>query len=75
MLTSASTAKTLASSWSLPLRTPLSRSSRTSVRDAYLGHLRVIGARALVHEETHTRKLEYRAWEGRLVGYLSLIHI
>ena len=38
-------------------------------KDAYLGHLRVIGARAFVHEETHTRKLEYRAWEGRLVGY------
>ena len=32
VLTSASTAKTLASSWSLPLRTPLSRSARTSVR-------------------------------------------
>ena len=37
--------------------------------DAYLGHLRVIGARAFVHEETHTMKLEYRAWERRLVGY------
>ena len=37
--------------------------------DGYLGHLRVIGARAFVHEETHTRQLEYRAWEGRLVGY------
>ena len=32
VLTSASTAKTLASSWSLRLRTPLSRSARTSVR-------------------------------------------
>ena len=30
-------------------------------KDAYLGHLRVIGSRAFVHEETHTRKLEYRA--------------
>ncbi|CAB1109543.1 unnamed protein product [Ectocarpus sp. CCAP 1310/34] len=38
-------------------------------KDAYLGHLRVIGSRAFVHEETHTRKLEHRAWEGRLVGY------
>ena len=38
-------------------------------KDAYLGHLRVIGARAFVNEETHTRKLVYRAWEGRLVGY------
>ena len=32
VLTSASTTKTLASSWSLPLRTPFSRSARTSVR-------------------------------------------
>ena len=38
-------------------------------KDAHLGHLRVIAARAFVHEETNTRKLEYRAWEGRLVGY------
>ena len=35
---------------------------------AHLGHLRVVGARAFVHEETHTKKLESRAWEGRLVG-------
>ncbi|CAB1118025.1 unnamed protein product [Ectocarpus sp. CCAP 1310/34] len=41
-------------------------------KDAYLGHLRVIGSRAFVHEETHTRKLEHRAWEGRLVvGWAS----
>eukprot|EP00752_Nemacystus_decipiens_P015081 g13435.t1 len=38
-------------------------------KEAYLGHVRVIGSRAFVHEETHTRKLEHRAWEGRLVGY------
>ncbi|CAB1113505.1 unnamed protein product [Ectocarpus sp. CCAP 1310/34] len=38
-------------------------------KDAYLGHNRVIGSRAFVHEETHTRKLEHLAWEGRLVGY------
>eukprot|EP00903_Cladosiphon_okamuranus_P019283 g17724.t1 len=37
--------------------------------DAHLGHLRVVGARAFVHEETHTKKLDSRAWEGRLVGY------
>ena len=37
--------------------------------DAYLGHLRVIGSRAFVHHETYTKKLEHRAWEGRLVGY------
>lgn len=38
-------------------------------KDAYLGHLRVVGARAFVHQETYTKKLEHRAWEGRLVGY------
>lgn len=38
-------------------------------KDAYLGNLRVIGARSFVHVETHTKKLEPRAWEGRLVGY------
>eukprot|EP00903_Cladosiphon_okamuranus_P015299 g14134.t1 len=37
--------------------------------DAHLGHLRVVGARAFVHVETHTKKLDSRAWEGRLVGY------
>lgn len=38
-------------------------------KDASLGHLRAIGARAFVHVETHARKLDPRAWEGRLVGY------
>ena len=38
-------------------------------KDSYLGHLRVIGSRAFVHEEVHTNKLEHRAWEGRLVGF------
>ena len=38
-------------------------------KDAYLGHLRVIGSRAFVHEEVHTNKLEHRDWEGRLVGF------
>ena len=37
-------------------------------KDFHLGHLRAIGARAFVHVETHTKKLD-RAWEGRLVGY------
>ena len=37
--------------------------------DVHLGHLRVVGARAFVHEETHTKKLDSRTWEGRLVGY------
>ena len=38
-------------------------------KEASLGHLRAIGARAFVNVETHTRKLGPRAWEGRLVGY------
>ena len=38
-------------------------------KDAYLGHLRVIGSRTFVHEEAHTNKLEHRAWEGRLEGF------
>ena len=38
-------------------------------KDAHLGHLRAIGAWAFVHVETHTKRLEHRAWEGRLVGY------
>ena len=38
-------------------------------KDAFLGNLRVIGCRAFVHEETFTKKLESRAWEGWLVGY------
>ena len=37
--------------------------------DAHLGHLRAIGARSFVHVETHTKKMEYRAWEGCRVGY------
>ncbi|CAN0579240.1 unnamed protein product, partial [Ectocarpus sp. 12 AP-2014] len=37
--------------------------------DANLGHLRAIGARAFVHVETHKRKLNPKAWEGRLCGY------
>ena len=38
-------------------------------KEAYLGNLRVIGARAFVHVETHTKKLDHRDWEGCLVGY------
>ena len=38
-------------------------------KDAYLGQLRVIGSKAFVQHETYTKKLEHRAWEGRLVGY------
>ena len=36
-------------------------------KDANLGHLRAI--QAFVHVETHTKTLEHRAREGRLVGY------
>ena len=38
-------------------------------KDAYLGHLRVIGSWAFVYEEVHINKLEHRAWEGRLAGF------
>ena len=38
-------------------------------KDAYFGHLRVIGSWAFEYEEVHTNKLEYRAWEGRLAGF------
>ena len=38
-------------------------------KDANLGHLRAIGARAFVHVETYTRKLDPKAWEKRLCGY------
>ena len=38
-------------------------------KPAHLEHLRAIGARALVHIETFTKKLDACAWEGRLVGY------
>lgn len=40
-------------------------------KQAGMSALRTIGARAFVHVETHTPKLEDRAWEGRLVGYSS----
>ena len=38
-------------------------------KPAHLGHLRAIGARAFVYIETFPKKLDARAWEGRLVGY------
>ena len=38
-------------------------------KDSHLGHLRAIGARAFVHVETQSDKLDHRAWEGSLVGY------
>ena len=38
-------------------------------KDANLGHLRAIGARAFVHVKTYARKLDPKAWEGRLCGY------
>ena len=36
---------------------------------AKLDNLRTIGARAFVHVETYTSKLEDKTWEGRLCGY------
>lgn len=39
--------------------------------EADLGLLRVIGARAFVDINTHTRKLEPKTVEGRLVGYIN----
>ena len=38
-------------------------------KDVILRYLRAIGDRAFVHVETHTRKLDPKAWEGRLCGY------
>ena len=38
-------------------------------KPAHSGHLRAIGARAFVHIETFTKKLDARAWEGHLAGY------
>ena len=40
-------------------------------REPDLRLLRVIGARAFVHVEMHTKKLNVRAVEGRFVGYSS----
>lgn len=38
-------------------------------KDAHPDDFRVVTARAFVYVETHTKKLEHRACEGRLVGY------
>lgn len=38
-------------------------------RDANLRMLRAIGARAFVHVEIHTQKMDAKAWEGKLCGY------
>ena len=39
-------------------------------KDYQLVHLRAIWARAFVHVEAHTKKLDLRAWERRHVGYI-----
>lgn len=39
-------------------------------KEAYLEHLQMIEARALRHVETHTKKVDDRAWEERLVAYI-----
>ena len=38
-------------------------------KDEHFEHLRVVGARAFVYEETHTKQLDSRAREGRMVSY------
>ena len=38
-------------------------------KEADLSGLRAIGARAFVHRETYTRKLDDRAFEGKLCGF------
>ena len=38
-------------------------------KEADLSRLRAIGARAFVHRETYTRKLDDRAFEGKLCGF------
>ena len=38
-------------------------------KEAYLSGLRAIGARAFVHRETYTRKMDDRALEGKLCGF------
>ncbi|CAB1120117.1 unnamed protein product [Ectocarpus sp. CCAP 1310/34] len=40
-------------------------------KDANLGHLRAIGARAFVHVETHTRNLDSKVWESRIVNFIE----
>lgn len=37
--------------------------------EATLSHMRAIGGRAFFHIETYTKKLDEKAWEGRLCGY------
>lgn len=40
-------------------------------KEADLRHLRAIESRDFVHVETHTKKLDDRAWGERLVGYCT----
>ena len=40
-------------------------------KDVNHAHRRAIGARAFVHVETHTRKLDPKAWERRPCGYTA----
>ena len=42
---------------------------RVHNKEADLWRLRAIGARAFVHRETYTRKLDDRAFEGKLCGF------
>ena len=42
--------------------------SKLYSRNPDLSSLRIIGARAFVHKETHVHKLEHKAWEGLMIG-------
>ena len=59
----------------LPNKTPYSALGgvtpyfRMHYKETDLSGLRVIGARAFVHRETYTRKLDDRAFEGKLCGF------
>ena len=43
--------------------------SKLYSRNPDLSSLRIIGARAFVHKETHVHKLEQKAWEGLMIEY------
>ena len=43
--------------------------SKLYSRNPDLSSLRIVGARAFVHKETHVHNLEQKAWEGLMIGY------
>lgn len=44
-------------------------------KEEHITYVRVIGARAFVHIETRTTKMENKAWEGKLCGFSRVYHI